>query len=83
MFTRLTLVSIIALFGFANGCGETIQPSTHIVIERELLLPGLRIQPHQMIQIADGSFIVAGESGQVSAVALSKNGEEVEVSRAL
>ncbi len=66
----LTMVSCV-------GCSQTIQPSEHIAIERELLLPDLKIQSHQVIQTADGKFIVAGEQGQVSAVALSENGQEL------
>jgi hypothetical protein len=65
----------LVLCGVMTGCSETIQPSQHLVVEREWLSPDLRIQPHQMIQIADGSLIVAGESSQVNAVALSKDGE--------
>ena len=65
----LTMVSCV-------GCAQTVQPSEHIVIERELLIPDLVIQPHQVIQTADRKFIVAGERGQVSAVALSEDGQK-------
>jgi hypothetical protein len=68
-------ITMLVLVPVLNGCSETIQPSQHIIVERESLIPDLKIKPHQVIQTAAGDFILAGEGWEASAVSLSKNGE--------
>jgi hypothetical protein len=72
-------VAVLGMLGGFNlsTFGETLEPSKLIVVERELLFPDTRTEPHEVIQTPDGHFIVAGERGVVSAVAFTSNGDEL------
>jgi hypothetical protein len=75
LISAAILVALVVILGFLHG--ETKQPSKHLVVEREVLVADFATNPHEVIQTADGNFIIAGESGQVNAIALTPNGGEL------
>jgi hypothetical protein len=79
LLATTVVVALLVKFGPLHHYifGETIAPSNLISVEREVLISDIATEPHAVIQTADGHFIIAGERGGLSAVALTSNGDKL------